>query len=329
MAESADTDPTPLRKEYALIERQAGTYMSTEDANRLDGFGRALEGTDPEGEGAGDLGRDYSPSTIRQYLLRLRVDLSTAETELSSATASAVNERLEALDADRARSTTVQAQSAAKLFYRFHRDLGVDPGDISVFEAERSATGPARADELTGEDLDALRREIDASGYPVRNRALLELLVHTGERIGTLQSLRLRDVRPDAAPPHLRLDGDAGGTGRRIPLQGARRYARTWKQRHPRRGDPEAWYFVGRPTHGSTSADRPWSTSEMRRTLYRAADRAGIDKPVHPEALRHYGADSTTGRPTADESTWAEIKALLLEHPDRLRRLLEGESTAG
>jgi integrase len=178
-----------------------------------------------------------------------------------------------------------------------------------VFEVDQSQKQVDPDDILTHEEIEAIRREVDASVNPIRDRALLEMLIYTGQRIRALQTLRIKDVNADESPGYVLLNDEIEGLkratqrGRRRPLLASRKYVRDWLERHPQRDDPDAWLFIGQPSHSTSDPDKPWSAEQMRRMLRRAAKRAGIENykdRVHPHAFRHYWYTNMRLRENAD-----------------------------
>lgn len=311
---STDDPSHQLQNQYELLERQAGDQVPPDDATRLKELGEALDENKPYPVYEGPDGKEsYTATTVRNYLLRLRVDVCKNGHSLTEISPEEFNELMGDLDEDRARSTTTQTQSAAKHFYRYHDDLGVDPEEIVIFEEDRSAKEVDPDDLITHDELEALRQEVDGTQNPIRNRALLEMLVYTGQRLRALQTLRIKDVHPEEKPGHILLNDGADGLkdaterGRYRPLLAARKYVREWKERHPQRDDPEAWFFIGQPGHSGSDTSSPWSSSAMRRMLYRAADKAGIydretdtGKKPKPHAFRHFWYTSMRRDPDFD-----------------------------
>lgn len=301
MADSSDSPRTLLENQYALLEERVASGAITEsDAELLAEFGRALDENRPRPkvEIDGET-RSGSASTVRQYLIRLRRDVAENGHELASIDAETFNDAMADLDADRARSTTQQAQSAAKLFYGYHSDLGVDADELEIFETDSTQRRVEPRSLLRPGEVEALRDAIDQTQNPLRNRALLELMIYTGQRIRALQTLQVGDVEVDEKPGAIYLNDDVEGLkgaeerGRYRPLTAARAHVRDWLKRHPRGDDPEAWLFVGAPSHPQTDLDRPWHTTSMRGMLKRAAVNAGIQDEgepnrVTPHAFRHY-----------------------------------------
>ena len=230
----------------------------------------------------------FAPNSVFNYAANLRratargIDLTTADAET-------VNEFSTDLHDERglSLSTVATYQSAFVAFFRYHADLGVDPDDIDVFVPD-SAPRHDERDVFTDADLAAMR---DACREP-RDRALLELLVFTGQRINAIRTLRVGDMHPETGVFYLNEDADglkgADRRGLKRPLFGARKYVRDWIGYHPYGDDPDAWLFIGHPSNPESDPTKPWSWGAIRARLLQIAAEAGVDKPVNPHAFRHY-----------------------------------------
>jgi len=247
--------------------------------------------------------REYAPRTVEAYLRGLRI---TAESglDLLSASADEFNAAIDMMhdDEGKAKTTLMPYQVAAKHFYRYH-DLDADPDAIHVY-SERSEPRHDETDIFSPDEVAALRRACGATGSPARNRALLELLIFTGQRITALLTLRVKDVElnpsGDTNTAYIYLnddyDDEQGGLkgalarGRKRPIFGAKKYVRDWLQYHPDGDDPEAWLFIGDPSHWKTDPDMHLSEPSARQRLAQLAKEAEVDKPVNPHNFRHYCA---------------------------------------
>lgn len=242
--------------------------------------------------------KTLKPRTIDRYLSALRICVEDGY-DLLDATATEFDNLMAAMHDDQGKSkvTLTGYQCAAQAFYRYHDDLGIDPPDITVF-GERSEPKHDELDMFTEEEVDALRRGCGQSKLPSRNRALLELLIFTGQRLGALLTLRIRDVDVENGYIYLNDDYEAanGGLkgalqrGRKRPMFGARKYVRDWLQYHPEADDPEAWLFIGDPTHWKTDPDDHWAKPSADHVLRRIGEAAEVDKPVNAHNFRHYCA---------------------------------------
>lgn len=250
------------------------------------------------------------PRSVEVYLRCLRI-VTTGGLDLLSDGASEFNALMDAWNESgkRSKRTLNTYQAAARRFYRCF-DLGVDPSDITTFRAE-ALPKHDEADMFTEDEVWALRRACGRTRMPTRNRAFLELLIFSGQRIRALLTLRRRDV--DVETGHLYLNDEVDGLkgalrrGRRRPIFGARKYVRDWLEAHPF-DDPGAWLFVGDPNHWKTDLDDHWAGPTADQVLRRIGTDAGVDKPVNAHNFRHYCV--TVLRRDYDRD-WEEINALV------------------
>ena len=246
---------------------------------------------------------EFSVRSVAAYLGPLRRTAADG-LDLPSASAAEFNAAIDAKHDDDglAKSTLSTYQVAASHFYRYHDDLGVDPDDIRVYNAP-SKPKHDEADLFTEEEVAALRDACGETRNPVRNRALLELLIFTGQRIGALLTLRVKHVELNPRGnnnAYILLnddyDGEHGGLkgalarGRKRPMFGATKYVRDWIDYHPHGADPDDWLFVGDPSHWKTDPDDHLSQPSASQRLKQIAKEAGVSKPVNPHNFRHYCA---------------------------------------
>lgn len=266
--------------------------------------------------------------TAKEYLQALRLTYERGF-DLLGGTAEEYNEFMLVLvdgdlpeyDGSIGRTTASKYQSAARAFYRFCDEPGKAddrpdtaipwPADEIVVFSDESEPRYDEGDMFEDAEIDALREGCIKSRNPRRDRAFLELLAGTVQRIEAIRTLRIRDVYtdPDDGPPHILLnpeikdDGDKGAigrTGRFKPIVTDVGPVREWIQHHPLRdaqvradhGAPDTfkdcYLFVGDPDHPDTDASRPWDDNAIRNMLDRLANRVGVDKPVKPHNFRHY-----------------------------------------
>ena len=176
-------------------------------------------------------------------------------------------------------ATAARKLSAVRGVYAWMHDRGAierTPATL-VPGPKKTRTLPATLSETEMERL--LDAPAGTSPRDLRDRALIELLYGCGLRAAEACDLDVGDVRLDAE--HIRVTGK-GQKQRVVPLGGA---ATAALQRYLARGrpqmasGPQGRLFVsvrGRPLH----------PSDVRRSLQRALDRAGIAERS-PHALRH------------------------------------------
>jgi integrase len=281
-------------------------YCSQEHAEALLEFGEALDSEKVRHKYHDESGnvKTLKPRSIDRYLSCLRLCIKGG-LDIFNATAAEFNDHMDKLhDVDGKAKTTVQGyQAAGEAFYRYHDHLGVDPDDINHY-GERSEPRHDERDMFTPEDIKALRQAVGETKTTTRNRALLELLIFTGQRIGALVTLRIGDIEfEDGNHGYIYLnedyDKENGGLkgalnrGKKRPMFGATKYVRDWIQYHPKGGDdpdPDAWLFIGDPSHWKTDPNDHWAKVSADHVLRRIGEYADIDKPVNAHNFRHYCA---------------------------------------
>lgn len=252
-------------------------------ADALDTDNRRVTATDGE-----DDPYDCQPRTVEAYHRAVRI--AAESLDLEAADADAINDRLHDLADTREDATMVTYQAALRAFYHVHDDLGVDPDALVTFNPDHNPRHDEQ-DMFTEDEVFALRKAVMRTANPIRNRALFELLVYTGQRIRAIVTLRYGDVDTDAGAFYLndQVDGLKGALqrGRKRPLLGARKYVRDWLDAHP---NGEGWLFVGNPNHWKTASGDHLAEPTVDQILRRVAADAGVDKPVNAHAFRHYTA---------------------------------------
>lgn len=183
-------------------------------------------------------------------------------------------------------------QNALRQFYYVFPELGVNPEDITLFKPEDKSVDPA--DMLSREEIQAIRDSAEC----MRDLALFDFLIYTGQRNTATRSLRIKDL--DLENERFRLNDDVdglkdaneNGKWRDLLLSAAtvRQYLNT---EHPAPDDPEAHVFVGRPKYGGPDEHTMLDVTTIGAIVGRMADRAGEEvpsiksKPTYPHALRH------------------------------------------
>lgn len=140
---------------------------------------------------------------------------------------------------------------------------------------------------LTGDEVRRLVGAYSAKAPTgVRNRALIAVMYRGGLRISEALSLAVKDVDPDAGVVTV-LFGK-GGKRRTVALDAfAMGLVSLWIERRRDVARRRAWLLDGRRPLFCTLDGRPMYPNQLRRSMKLAAERAGIDKRVHPHGLRH------------------------------------------
>jgi site-specific recombinase XerD len=123
-------------------------------------------------------------------------------------------------------------------------------------------------------------RLIDAAGTPF-HRTLLMTLYATGVRRAELTHLKITDVDSQRMVVHIQ-----GGKGRKdrdvmLSPKLLKELREHWRRL---RRKPSAWLFPGNRWH---TGDTPIDTKVVWYACKEAAQRAGLQKDVHPHTLRH------------------------------------------
>jgi len=232
------------------------------------------------------------------------VDANTHDVDsLTTATASDLNRvadgrlngRHHSVDADGVSVNTVhQNQIAWRSFARFHRDhpdgvdLPLNPDDIVLVEQHSNSVD--ERDMFDSEEFRALRDHCTND----RDRAMLELLIYTGQRHNALRMLKYRDVQPDEGEsgklylPDIE-EGLKGAEGKR-PLLGAQQACRQWKRSHPTQNGDDAFltHIYEWDNHDGIEPGDHLSTQQFGEIPKRIASRADVEKPCNPHNFRHY-----------------------------------------
>lgn len=261
--------------------------MDPEDSELILEFLRAIDPTDYSVQ-PGDIGTK-SHSTVAAYAQNLRLIAKAAETPLGALSAGELNEVFAGMGVSQ--NTLSQRQATARVFYRYHDHLGVDPELITIQRPERSSVQPR--DLFTREEVDAMHEAVDNP----RDRAMMDLMLYTGQRVRAVLTLRVGDIDLDDGRFYLNTDeaGLKGAAGMR-PLLLALDACRDWMDYHPApRGengkpDPDAYFITKLPDAVKGDVHTPLHRSTVHRRVQAVAEAAGIDRPEergHPHNFRH------------------------------------------
>ncbi|MBX0296255.1 tyrosine-type recombinase/integrase [Halomicroarcula sp. F27] len=232
-----------LRSERARLERYgADGKLPRETTEALLEWSSALHPEEseatyvtPDGEA-----KTFAVSTVQTYLRSIRKVAVRAIPDLCSLDPSEFNDAMDAMhtgenphvkDCGLAKRTLAIAQSAARTFV-WYFDIA-SPAEITVY-SEQPKSGHDDSEVFLRRDVQALRQHVDGP----RNRALLELLLNTGQRISAIQGLRIRDIDLEHGTFSLNTDREGlKGAARRVnrrPLLGAQWALTNWLEVHPR-----------------------------------------------------------------------------------------------
>jgi len=203
------------------------------------------------------------------------------------------------------------SQTAARIFYRYHDDVGVDFEDITLFESQETGVNPR--DMLTPEEIAEIR---DAPDH-ARDQFMVDMLLYTGVRNNALRTLRIKDLDPENGEWHFNTEAE-GLKGvyqpqAARPLLGAVASVREWLNYHPYSDDPEAYAVVAKPRYGTPDPHTPVNDYTISRALSKLKDETDIEKPMHPHAMRHNFVTLCKREYDLDDST---VKFLIGHEPD-------------
>lgn len=227
---------------------------------------------------------------------------------------------------------------ALRVFFRW-LDGRDEYGDFPFWESVETPTQEIETqppeERLTWDDVQALKAAAARGRNGARDRALIGMLAE-GHRVTAIAQLRVGDVNPFGDDPTFTLnDATEDGYKDMESVERTLLYCaadlRGWiGQAHPDNGHPDGprpgaplWpiqtYDLDRHTECALSNDG------VESVLERAADRAGIDKPVNPHTFRHAFHTQLANDPDVDPRDqkhlggWGDLR--MIDHYD--------ESTAG
>lgn len=216
-------------------------------------------------------------------LVAKRLDISLLDADTNN-----INEYMDTLMDNLSNSTVQLYQCSLVSFYRYHTDLDVDPEKVVILKDE-----PTKVDEqdiFDREDIEAMRDVIPND----RDRAIFELALNTGQRVRALQSLRVKDVKPQEGELYLNDDvkglKGADKQSRKRPLLGARKACLDWLEKHPTSDKPESAFITHLPKYEKRYGDEfgePLSGQHINRRLKMIGEEAEINKPTHVHNFRH------------------------------------------
>jgi len=326
----ADSKRARYREERRRIENDATDYTQTEldelswqpreipDTDR-DAIIEFLDAKDPQTASVTDTnGSTKSDSTLSRYANTLGRVSEMADFELVDTTADEINQLMDALrtgEVDDVKEGGLSAgsvknfQSTLRKFYEYHSHVGIDKAEITLANPDNNTVD--ERDIFEKDEIQAIRK---AANHP-RDKALVDLLFYTGQRLSAVLNLRLKDIGLEQGVFYLNEDrGDLKGASGKRPLLYAEKSVRQWYNEHPS-DDPEAFFITHKYDWENKSYEpgERLDNSSIYCQLQRIGDRAGVDKPMNAHNFRHtfvtvckrnYGMDNDT------------IKRLIGHRPD-------------
>lgn len=235
-----------------------------------------------------------SDGTISRYAYSLKRIADIADFALTDCTADDINYfcddmrhgRVDGVKDDGLTNGSVaNYQKALRKFYEYHDDIEIAKDDIILYSSEQSPVD--ERDIFTKEDIHAIR---EATDHP-RDRALVDLLLYTGQRISAILNLRNKDMKPEDGVFYLNDDGhDQKGADGKRPLLYAEKAVRDWQRAHPCKDDPEAHFICQKsPNMGSNdyTVGERLDNSTIYTQLQKVGENADVDKPMNAHNFRH------------------------------------------
>jgi hypothetical protein len=119
----------------------------------------------------------------------------------------------------------------------------------------------------------------------------VDLFLYTGQRATAVRTLKLKHVDIQAGTYKLNDEADglkgADENAKRRPLLLAETAVRNWMQSHPAKDNPEAYLLTAKPRYQKPDPAEPITHDVFTYLMSNLKEETGIDKPLHPHALRH------------------------------------------
>ena len=192
---------------------------------------------------------------------------------------------------------TVRAVLYSFWKWRLERQGQEFPSWLRIAISKRNANHKDHGDVLTPEEVARLAEH----AVNLRDKALIWTLYESGARAGEVLALRVGDVERTEYGA-LRIYLPEGKTGRRtVPLfEAAVPNLLLWLKNHPRPDDQSAPLWCG--VQQTDRIGEPIGYRMAFKTLRKAAERAGITKPVNPHNFRHSRATAVAQNPQISTS---------------------------
>lgn len=188
---------------------------------------------------------------------------------------------------------TVNVQIAAiRAFVRVHDDSTTESDELPDLEGEDTSVDPS--DMFTREEIQAIRKASDN----LRDKALIDFLLYTGQRSTATRTLRIKDLDLDKG--RFRLNPDAKGlkgakhNGKWRDLLLAESTIHDWLDTgHPEPDNPDAVVFTALPSYNRVDPERPINSTTLYSACATVAEKASEEqpdlenKPTNPHAYRH------------------------------------------
>ncbi len=169
-----------------------------------------------------------------------------------------------------------ELKTAVKKLYKWLRDSEDYPPEVKwIKPGNRKLSRIKLPEELLTED-DVVN--LINSTQNVRNKAFVSMLYETRCRIGEILFIRLKHISFDQYGAQILVDGKTGR--RRIRIISSVPYLTEWINKHPDKGNPQAYLWPG-------LKGKVLSYGAAAKMLEILANKAGIKKKVNPHNFRH------------------------------------------
>lgn len=289
---SGNTPKDRLEREIERVREDQSDLVDPEDADRILQMNRAYNPDDI----TVDCPDEQSENTINsriQYITKTRKIalhlplVDTAAGEFNHHMQSLFEGELERVkDTGLSKNTVRQYQIALRQFLYVFPDAKADPENIALFSPNDTKVDPS--DMLSRDEIQRVRNAADNP----RDLAVFDFFLYTGQRNTAFRTLRIKDL--DLSEGRFKLNEEADGlkgadeNGKWRDLLLSAASIRQWLNTgHPCPNDPDAYVFTGRPKYGKENPHEPLAPNVPGRICQKLKEEAGIDKPMHPHALRH------------------------------------------
>jgi integrase/recombinase XerD len=252
---------------------------------------------------------DKAARTLRSYIRQLKVLSEEADKPLVDHTAAEMKTHIDNLGERREWSnSTFKNYECATLMLVGH--LGLDKSEIEVTTQKPGSRSIDVRNVITQEDFHDIRE----AASRIQNKALIDLLGYTGQRVRVAQLLKLTHVDLENGVWYMP-DGEglkgADEPMNKRPLLGAEKTMGQLIEQHPT-GEPDDHVFTTMTLNGTEPGEmvQTWSLSKA---IHKCGDAAGVDKPTNPHAFRHHFVTVAKQRYNMENSV---IKKLLGHSPD-------------
>ncbi|MFZ2499525.1 tyrosine-type recombinase/integrase [Methanosarcina sp.] len=126
-----------------------------------------------------------------------------------------------------------------------------------------------------------IKNMIETADHP-RDKALIAVLYDSGCRIGEIGGLQVKHVSFDQYGAVLAVHGKTGS--RRVRIMFSASYISAWLDIHPQKNKQDAFVFV---KINGEDRDKQMQYHAIRRIVEKTAEKAGIEKRIHPHLFRH------------------------------------------